>query len=320
MKLYYYEEGKSFHCYTTCGCSYDVFGLCQKVFSNRNQELSFTASVDYVARATGKQFGFGFGLELEKEDKLSEELQWMQRMSKKKRVELPELKTYSEKILDVFSNVHHPEFLKDNISNAAMTKFKIMYYNKDNRIVIPHYHPLTGDLIGIRGRALNQWEIDSGYKYLPLSIQGKMYNFPSYGQLYGMYQNQNVIKKLKKVVLFESEKSVLQCESYYPDNNFSVAMMGRNISSMQVEMLLNLGIEEIIIATDRMYKEHGSDEEKRDIEYLVKLGRRFSPYVRTYVLFDELNETKYKSSPSDFGLSTLNSLLKNKREILNVVN
>jgi hypothetical protein len=318
MKLYYYEEGKSFHCYTSCGCSYDVFGLCQKVFENRNQELSFTASVDYVARTTGKQFGFGFGIELEKEEKMNEELQWMQRMSKKKRVELPELEVYSKKILDVFSNIHHPEFLKDNISHEAMTKFNILYYNKDNRIVIPHYHPLTGDLIGIRGRALNQWEIDSGYKYLPTSVQGKMYNFPSYGQLYGMYQNQDVIKKLRKVVLFESEKSVLQCESYFKDSNFAVSMMGRNISSMQIEMLLKLGIEEIIIATDRMYKEHGSEEERRDIEYLIKLGRKFSPYVRTYVLFDEFDETKYKSSPSDFGTKTLISLMKNKKEILNL--
>lgn len=318
-KLFYYEDSHSFHCYTDCSCNYDIFSLIEKRFKLLNKEISFTETVKYVAIQTGKetnQATFGSSFIIPNEPTVNDELKWMQRVSRKKKVEFSEPITHSEKILDVFSNIHHPEFLKDNISSEAMSKFKIMYYNRTNRIVIPHFHPVSGELIGIRGRALNEWEIEST-KYLPVTIQDTMYNFSSYAQLYGFYQNKKTIQKMRKAILFESEKSILQCESYYSGNNFSVGMMGRNISDYQVRLLLSLGIEEIIIATDKMHREGNEREKEREIEYLLRLGRKFSPYIRTYVLFDENNLLEYKTSPSDHGQELLETLMKNKTEILN---
>lgn len=319
-KLFYYEDSRSFHCYTDCGCNYDIFSLIEKRFKLLNKEISFSETVRYVVNKTGKESNnasFGSSFIIPNEPKVNEELKWMQAFSKKKKVDFSSQVTHSDKILEVFSNIHHPEFLKDNISSEAMTKFKIMYYNRTNRIVIPHFHPVSGELIGIRGRALNEWEIDST-KYLPVTIQDTMYNFSSYAQLYGFYQNKETIKRLRKAILFESEKSILQCESYYSGNNFSVGVMGRNISDYQVRLLLSLGIEEIIIATDKMHREGNEKEKEREIEYLLRLGRKFSPYIRTYVLFDEQERLEYKTSPSDHGKEMLESLMKEKQEILNL--
>lgn len=318
-KLFYYEDSYSFHCYTSCGCNYDIFSLIEKRYKLLNKEISFTEAIRYVASKTGRETSnatFGDSFIIPNEPTINEELKWMQRVSKKKKVELSEPVTHSEKILEVFSNIHHPEFLKDNISSEAMKKFKIMYYNRGNRIVIPHFHPTNGKLIGIRGRALNEWEIETT-KYLPLTIQNTMYNFSSYSQIYGLWQNKDTILKLRKAILFESEKSVLQCESYYCGNNFSIAMMGRNISDYQVRLLLSLGIEEIIIATDKMFRDGNELEREREIEYLLRIGRKFSPYIRTFVLFDEKGLLEYKTSPSDHGKEALEMMMKNKTEILN---
>lgn len=30
MKLYYYKNSKLFHCYTDCGCSFDIFNLFRR--------------------------------------------------------------------------------------------------------------------------------------------------------------------------------------------------------------------------------------------------------------------------------------------------
>lgn len=312
-KLSYDDSRKSFICYTQCSDTFDVYELVKRVYEQRNITLHFKNIVDYVAQKTGNSFGFG--AELSSNLQVSEELEWMQKFTRHK-VELPEPKYHSKRILDVFSNYYHPSWLSDNISIDAMKKFDIKFYNKDNRIVIPHYHPANGELIGIRGRALNSWEVET-YKYLPLTVQGIMYNFPSHGQLYGAWQNRDVIKRLKKIIIFESEKSVLQCDTYFPDNNFSVAIMGRNISQYQIDFILSMGVEEVQIAMDREFKEQESAEQGRDIEFLLRLGRRFSPFVRTYVLFDTTDLIDYKNSPSDHGRETLISMMKGKSEILN---
>lgn len=316
-KLYYYpdEEDPIFKCYTGCSCTMDIYELVRRNFELKGVEMSFVSRVDWVAEQSGKSFGFSFSTE--DEYKVNENFAWLEKVSKKKKIERPDAITYSDNILNVFEYGYYDKsFTSDNISIDAMKKFEIGFYSKENRVVIPHRHPLKGSIIGIRGRALNQWEVDR-YKYLPLTVQKKMYNFPTYCQLYGLWQNKKKIERIKKVVIFESEKSVLQCETFFPDDNFSVALMGRNISQYQIDMILDLGVEEVHIAMDKMFKENETVQEKRDKSFLLSLARRFTPFVRTYVLFDDEGLIEYKNSPSDHGRETLLQLMRNKKEVLN---
>lgn len=316
-KLYYYPDDKDpiFKCYTGCSCTMDIYELVRRNFELKGLDASFSDRVDWVAEQTGKSFGFGFSVEDDYE--VNENLVWLERVSKKKKIERPDADTYSDRILDVFEYGYYDRsFIEDNIDIEAMKRFEIGFYSKENRIVIPHRHPMNGKIIGLRGRALNEWEVDR-YKYLPLTVQRKMYNFPTYCQLYGLWQNKKSIEKIKKIVIFESEKSVLQCETFFPDNNFSVALMGRNISQHQIDMILNLGVEEVHIAMDKMFREYGSVQEQRDKNFLLSLARRFTPYVRTYVIFDDMELVRYKNSPSDHGKDVLLKLMKNKKEVLN---
>lgn len=312
-KLYYYVDSQLFYCFTECSCSFDIYELVQKRFRLHNNEISFAKVVEWVAQQSGKSFGFGFGEVEIKPPPVQSELEWMNRFVRKK-TKLEEPPVYNDKILEVFSKVHHPSFLEDGISHRAMDKFEIMYYNKEERIVIPHRNK-DGGLIGIKGRATRQDEIDRGFKYIPITVQNKMYNFPTHSNLYGLYQNQETIKRLKKVIIFESEKSVMQCETYWPNHNFSVALCGRNISQYQIDMLLELGVEEVQLALDKEFKEIGSLEYQRDIEHILKIGSKFAPYVRVYTLFDRYGLLDYKDSPSDKGKEILVQLMKKKEEI-----
>lgn len=89
-------------------------------------------------------------------------------------------------------------------------------------------------------------------KYRPIKINNQLYNHPLGLNLYGLNWNKQAIQKMKKVIVFESEKSVLKYATYFGwNNNISVACCGSNISSHQIQLLLDCGVEEIIIAFDR---------------------------------------------------------------------
>lgn len=316
MKLYYHTEEKYFHCYTECGCSFNIFDLVIRNFRLKGVELNFRQALNWVVDKLGRKNTFGAKPEgFHTQIKENAELNWMNRFTKKEII-IPEINTYSDSILQMFSNFHHPAFLEDNISHEAMDKFEIKYYPYRHKIIIPHRKWDTGEIIGIKTRALNQEEIERGYKYLPLILSEVQYSYPTYHNLYGYYQNTETIKRLKKVIIFESEKSVLQCETYYPDNNFSVALSGSNISQQQVDMLLALGVEEVILALDKEFINVMSDEAFQYQAKLLRLGRMFDKYCAINVVFDTQDLLDLKQSPSDRGKKILEELMRQKQPII----
>ena len=321
LKLYYYpdEKGGMFRCYTSCSCSFDVFELVRRVFETKKSELSFGECVQYVVSKTQKQMGFGFGFQIEEiERKNDEVMDWMMKVSKKKKVELPVIPVINESILQVFSKRYPAEFTQDHISDEAMDKFKIMYYDKASRIVIPHYD-LDGNLIGLRGRYTGTFS-ENTQKYMPLNIQGKNYSFPTMYSLFGMHQSLNGIQKHKKIIIFESEKSVMQCYSIWKDDCFAVALSGSFISQHQIDMILKMNIDRVILAFDKEFKETGTELELRAMKKTLEVGRRFAPYVSVFTIWDNEGLLNYKDSPSDHGKGILMKLLDGKQEILNIEN
>lgn len=98
------------------------------------------------------------------------------------------------------------------------------------------------------------------------------------------------------------EKSVLLYASYFGwDNNIAVACCGSNLSAYQVQMLLNLGVEEIIIAFDRQFQEIGDKEFNHLTKNLIKLNQKYKNIVNISFIFDKKMITRYKASPIDEG-------------------
>jgi len=310
-KLYYYVESKIFKCYTQCNDgSFDVFGLVMKT-----KGISFQESLIYICRLFDfKIFGEGFSTT----NKLTSDWDIIEKynfLKLKEDVEKVEHPLYDENILNYFTQGLHETWVADGIDHTAGAKFGIRCDNAvNNRIIIPH-RDITGNLIGIRVRNLETRMVESGVKYMPLILQEKIYTHSIGSNLYGIYENLESIKKYGKIVLFEAEKSVLQCETFYPNNSFAVATCGSSITTAQREIILSLGIKEVFIAFDKQYQEVGSEEEIKYAKKIRSLAQKFSPYLTTYVLWDNLGDIGYKDSPSDKGRDILEKIMKNKFEI-----
>lgn len=307
-KLYYYESSHIFRCYTKCGCNMDIYELVMRV-----RNVDFQTSVRYVADLTGKHYTKSAFVNQMQQSYMIDDWQWLNRFASKPKpyVELP---TYSSQVLDVFVDIEIGQWIEEGISPKTMKKFGISYYINDERIVMPHLD-INGRLVGIRGRTTNPIAEAEGKKYMPLTVNKVLYNHPTAFNLYGLYQNLETIKRLKKIAIFESEKSVLKCEDFYEGNNFAVAVCGSNISNQQRDMILETGVEEVIICFDKEYVDVNGDKAKAYIKKLLNLAHKFTPYCRVCIVFDEWELLEDKDSPCDKGREVLETLMRNKFEV-----
>ena len=200
-----------------------------------------------------------------------------------------------------------------------MKTFNIRYCTKSNSAIIPHFN-IKNETVGVRVRAFNQEEIENYGKYHPLYYGGEGYAHPLGKNLYGIHKTKEAIKKYKKVVIGESEKFVLQMETYYKENNISVAICGSTFSKFQAKMLLDLGVEEFIFALDKEY-ETIEDESI----YLKKIYKKvkilLDNNIKVTLIWDEINGLLgYKDSPTDKGKATYEKLVKNRKDIREIIN
>jgi hypothetical protein len=143
-----------------------------------------------------------------------------------------------------------------------------------------------------------------------------MYNHSLGFNLYNLNNSKNIIKKIKKVIVFEGEKSALLYQSYFGiDNDISVAVCGSNLTNYQVDLLLSLGVSEIIIAFDKQFKEIGDGEWKTWTKKLTDINKKYSSKVLISFIFDKENMLGYKDSPIDKGKEIFLELFK-KRVII----
>lgn len=288
FKLYYYKNTKTFHCYTHCGDSFDIYELLK-----RNYEIS---QIQY-------DFFKDIVLKVSKNpqiDNLNDFYQIYEspyEKYRKRNVEI-NLTIINESILNIFSIFYTPEWLRDGISERAMSTFNIKYSIPMNKIIIPHYN-IDGKLIGIRGRALNEKDIQIG-KYMPIQIGETIYSHPLGYNLYGLNLNKENIKNKKMAFIFESEKAVLQYETMFGrENNIAVAVCGSSISSYQFDLLNQLGVEKIIIAFDK--EGQTWDEKEKYYNKLQNLCRKNNKRCLMGFIYDLNNLLKLKESPTDRG-------------------
>ena len=165
----------------------------------------------------------------------------------------------------------------------------------------------------MRGRSLCKDECELYGKYRPIHLNNQWYSHPLGMNLYNLNLSKNAIKIFKKAIVFEGEKSVLKYKTYFGLNNdISVACCGSNLSSHQVQLLLDCGVEEIIIAFDRQFKELGDDEFKHLKINLLKTRTKYKNFVTISFIFDKNMVTQYKNSPIDEGKEKFLQLFKER--------
>ncbi|MGN0992839.1 MAG: hypothetical protein ACI4PE_02850 [Bacilli bacterium] len=134
--------------------------------------------------------------------------------------------------------------------------------------------------------------------------------------MYNLNNSKDNIKKTKKVIIFEGEKSPLLYSSYFGENNdITVACCGSSLSSYQINLLLDLQVEEVIIAFDKQFKELNDKEHLGWIKKLKDIDKKYSSLVKISFIFDKWNLLQYKDAPIDEGKEIFLELFKRRFSI-----
>ena len=294
MKLYFYKKNKMFVCYTECG-SMSIFKFLRIYYEERQIEYDWYQDIyEVVCNCSSFKQKEGFIKPVYKSLK--------ERYSvTRKEVQLPE---YSPNVLECFVKHYPPEWLNDGISKLAMDKFNISYSISQNKIIIPHYD-IDGRLVGIRGRALNEWEVENVGKYAPIRIENTWYKHPLSMNLYGLNVNRKNIRAHGLCFLFESEKAVMQMESFHLPN-CSVAVCGSNFNKYQLNILMKTcAPHEIILCFD---KEELPGEDKY-FNKLWNICQKYKNYCNFSFVYDREGLLDLKDSPTDKGEETFIKLI-----------
>ena len=234
-KLYYYPNTNLFRCYTDCTePTFDIFELTRKIMNREHPKMrsvqtregckvagdnwNLPEAIDFIARR------FGFSPEQKDEEfdlNIKEDLKLFDKYDRVKDInkltQKVELKEYEGNFLKHLPRPIISPWIKEGITQEVMNIHDICYNPVNHAIVIPHYD-INGRLIGIRERTLIE-ENEVYGKYKPAYIGRKMYNHPLSFNLYNLNMSKENISRMKKVFVFEGEKSCLLFGSYFGIEN-----------------------------------------------------------------------------------------------------
>ena len=314
-KLYYYENSQLFKCYSGCADSiFDIFELYIKVM---NLQHNIICDLNKAIRSIAHYCGIS-GTE---EDAIDEDgLEDWNILTNYSRIQEIQVSTpnvvlqeYDDTILNNLNyNIKLSPWLNEGISQQVLDNAEIGYYPGEAQITIPHFDK-NGRFIGLRGRSMVKEEAEQYGKYRPVRIGNQIYSHPLGLNLYNLNNSRCVIPKVRKAIVFEGEKSCLLYQTYFGfDSDISVACCGSSISSYQIQLLMEAGAQEIIIAFDRQFQTLGDKEYFHLTDNLKRLKSKYKNYVQISYILDKKRLTGYKSSPIDHGIDIFLRLFKER--------
>lgn len=282
-KLYYFINTNSFYCFRE-GKSFDAISLVQHV-----KHINFNQAVSYICSVLHLKVG-----QIEQNEQIDNWAE-LRRFLPNAEIEPDKLLTYDKSILSLFDHLYPQEWLDYGISADILDKFGIGWYARQACISIPVV--FNGQLVGVRGRYTREQDIAKG-KYRPICmLDGTVLKFSSSACLYGYDQNKAAIEKSRQVVLFESEKSVLKAPSYNLHN--ALAVFGSNISKQHIQLLLELGVNDVVFAFDSDYKQVGDDEFKFFVVKMKKLAAKLKSFFNCSIVYNNQGYDMYKCNMMD---------------------
>ena len=296
LKLYYYFNSHLFTCFTECG-NMNIFSFLKHYYESHNLSYDWYQDI-YKVILDCSNFNPNLGFAPNKYQRIRDTY---------KAAEPTKLPTYPNGIIECFTKFYPTEWLNDGISKTSMEKFNIRYSAPQNKIIIPHYNP-DGELVGIRGRALNEWEVENVGKYMPIQIEGKWYSHPLSLNLYGLNWTKDNIRRSGTCFLCEGEKSVLQMESWDLPN-CAAAVCGSQFNKHALKLLMRTARpREIVICFDKEEKPGSEDYFYK----LYNIGKKYSTYCDFSFIYDRENLLELKESPTDRGADTFWKLYKKR--------
>ena len=301
-RLFYYDNTKLFKCYTNCG-EFDIFDLIIRMNqTNTGEEITLG---DAIKIYTERQ-GFLVAGSSESSAFSEEEKEYCK----------PAITEYEKDVLHYPLKAIVDTWVGEGISEETQRKFGIGLNSLMMSITFPHFGE-NWELYGVRQRMLSQENVDRYGKYRPLERGETLYSSPLSFYLFGLNHTGLQIRVKKKAIVFEGEKSVMKMDSIMGShNNISVASFGMKLSRHQFEILKNMGVEEIIIAFDRQFREVGDKEFKELVSVYQSINDRYGEKgVKLSFILDSEKISDYKDSPIDKGVEVFSKLYSNKKSI-----
>ena len=282
-KLWLYLDSMQYKCWS-CGFSGDAISLVQHV-----KHLDFNQAITYICSTLNLQVG-----QIEQNEQLDN---WseLRRFLPDAEPEPDKLVTYDPAVLSLFDHLYPQDWLDYGITKDILDKFGVGWYARQACISIPVV--FNGQLVGVRGRYTKEQDVAKG-KYRPIcTLDGQVLKFPSGACFYGYDQNRAAIEKSRQVVLFESEKSVLKSPQYGIDN--ALAVFGSNISKRHIQLLLELGVNEVALGFDSDYHIVGDDEFRFFATKMKKLAAKLRSYFNVSIIYNNQGYDMYKCNMMD---------------------
>lgn len=121
------------------------------------------------------------------------------------------------------------------------------------------------------------------------------------------------IQSVPLEIMDDTEKSCLLYQTYFGfDNDISVACCGSSISNYQIQLLLDAGVQEIVIAFDRQFQNIGDKEFNLLKKKILSIYNKYKNYVNISFIWDKNKITSYKASPIDEGKDKFLQLFKER--------
>ena len=300
-KLYAYfndNDVVSLYCYSNCG------SMSLVDFIMHYKECDYHTAQSELDGIVGRRHMVGF---------VAQELYNPAKQLEKRHEDksIKDIKRLSAGILSSYSRYAYGGWVNEGISVRTQAKFGIRYSIPENKIIIPQVDK-DGELIGIRGRSLDPYEVEMFGKYRPVRFRGQTLSYPTSLNLYGLYQNRETIVKTKQVIIFEAEKSVLQLDTMMNGHGNGLALSGSSVSDWQINELMKLDINEVVVGLDKDYR----DENGYNIHanMIVKMLSKLLIRFNVTVIFDDVDGLlNYKDSPTDKGKETFLKLMRTRK-------
>ena len=259
-----------------------------------NKSMSFVEAVKYLHKIL--DLPFEFKKKQEKVEKKYDPLSVFKKVLKCNRrvVNVDDIHILDDNLLTDFVPMLHIDFLRDGIMPWTREKFGLCYSYRKKRMIIPHRHWLTGQVIGMNMRTMvPNYELLGIPKYLLTEGFSKQLN------LYGLWENYDSIQKAGYVVVYESERSVLKRDSL--NDSTGVAISGHSLSQEQIAILIGLNVD-IIISMDKDVP----------IEEIRHMCSKFFNIRNVYYTYDKYDLLGEKDSIADASNKVFNFLIKHK--------
>ena len=308
-KLYFYPDTKIYFGYTA-GRSYDIIALVQARLEITKQAHSFVDAINFILASTG--IDSDVCQRITKKNTYN----WEDTLSKYLKIKsgISTLKTYDETILEQLPDIYPQSWIDEGITIDTMIKYGIKYYPRLQATVIP-CRDKEGNLIGIRCRHWLPEEIERG-KYRPLQLlNNNIYSFPTNKVFYGINYNWAEIERTKTAIVVESEKAVMQLDTWYHEKNIALGMFGNKLSLTQKKDLLALGVSRVIYVVDNDWigrEEKFFETWKSNINKFINA---WEGYAQVEIVWDNLGLLNPKENATDHNLDTWEKLYE-AREII----